>query len=140
MPAPVAVRVASLFSAANLRSSLRLTWVKVHGLCTFLAFFACVMAPARAMGALTLPASGALPAATANVAYSGSIKASGGSGSGYVFTVNGTSIPTTGTPVLIANGISVSSTGTITLTISGTPTTVGTVTLTNVTVMDGAGN
>jgi hypothetical protein len=140
MPDPVAVRVTSLLSPANLRTSLRFAGMNPRGLCPFLVLFACVMAPARAMAALTLPASGALPAATANVAYSGSIKASGGSGSGYVFTVNGTSIPITGMPVLIANGISVSSTGTITLTISGTPTTVGTVTLTNVTVKDGAGN
>ncbi|HEY6446877.1 MAG TPA: hypothetical protein VIY53_10485 [Acidobacteriaceae bacterium] len=92
------------------------------------------------MGALTLPASGARPAATENVPYSGAILASGGSGSGYLFTVNGVSIPTTGTPVLIANGISVSSTGTTALTISGTPTAVGTVTLANVTVKDSASN
>ncbi|MDR3740254.1 MAG: choice-of-anchor D domain-containing protein, partial [Terracidiphilus sp.] len=89
---------------------------------------------------LTLPASGALPAATTNVAYTGAINASGGSGSGYQFTVNGTSIPTTGATVSISDGISVSSTGAGTLSISGTPTLTQIVTLTNVTVKDGAGN
>ena len=89
---------------------------------------------------LTLPPGGSLPAATDNVAYSGAIDASGGSGSGYVFTVNGTSIPTTGTAVLIADGISVSSTGTGVLHISGTPTAVGTVTLASVTVKDNVGH
>jgi len=86
--------------------------------------------------ALTLPSSGSLAAAIQNDVYSGSITASGGSGSGYVFTVNGTVIPTTGAPVLISDGISVSSTGTSTLSISGTPTAIGTVTLTNVTAQD----
>jgi len=87
---------------------------------------------------LTLPASGALPSATTNVAYSNSINANGGSGSGYVFTVNGTQIPTDGTLVAISDGISVSSSGSNSLSISGTPTTVATVTLTNVTVKDSA--
>jgi len=90
--------------------------------------------------ALTLPAGGALAAAIQNDAYSGAITASGGSGSGYVFTVNTISIPTTGTAVPISNDISVSSTGTSTLTITGTPTSAGTVTLTNVTVKDSLGD
>ena len=89
---------------------------------------------------LTLEASTALPQATLNVAYSATISASGGSGSGYVFTVNGTPIPTTGASVAISDGISVSNTGGLTLSISGTPTTTGTVTLSNVTVKDGAGD
>ena len=87
---------------------------------------------------LMLQAGGSLPTATQNVAYSGAINASGGSGAGYVFTVNGTSIPTTGTAVAISDGISVSSTGGNTLSIAGTPTAAGTVTLTNVTVKDSA--
>jgi len=76
------------------------------------------------------------------VVYNSSIDANGGSGSGYVFTVNGTPIPTTGTTgaVLISDGISVYSTGSNTLSISGTPSTTGTVTLSNVTVKDGAGD
>jgi hypothetical protein len=87
---------------------------------------------------LTLPASGALNGATTNQVYSGAVNASGGSGSGYVFTVNGTQIPTTGALVAISDSISVSNTGGNTLSIGGTPTTTGTVTLTNVTVKDGA--
>jgi hypothetical protein len=87
---------------------------------------------------LTLPASGALASATTNIAYSNSINANGGSGSGYVFTVNGTQIPTNGTLVAISDGISVSSSGSNLLSISGTPTAVATVTLTNVTVKDSA--
>ena len=89
---------------------------------------------------LTLPASGALSAATTNQLYSGAVNASGGSGSGYVFTVNGVPIPTNGSAVLISDSISVSNTGGNTLSIGGTPTTTGTVTLTNVTVKDGAGD
>lgn len=138
MPKSLVFRIASLVSAANLRSSFRSALLHTPGLCAGFALFACAMAPARAMAALTLPASGARPAATENVLYSNSIVASGGSGSGYVFTVNGVSIPTTGTPVLISDGISVASTGSAALTISGTPTAVGAVTLTNVTVKDGA--
>ena len=68
------------------------------------------------------------------------INANGGSGSGYVFTVNGVQIPTNGSAVLIADGISVSNTGGNTLSISGTPTLAQTVTLTNVTVKDSAGD
>ncbi len=52
--------------------------------------------------------------------------------------MNGTAIPITGALVAISDSISVSSTGTNALNISGTPTTVGTVTLTNVTVKDSA--
>ncbi len=87
---------------------------------------------------LALPASGALPGATTNQAYSGAINASGGSGSGYVFTVNGTQVPTSGSAVAISDGITVSNTGGNTLSIGGTPATAGTVTLTNVTVKDSA--
>jgi hypothetical protein len=87
---------------------------------------------------LALPASGALPGATTNQVYSGGVNASGGSGSGYVFTVNGTPIPTDGSAFTISNGITVSNTGGNTLSIGGTPTTTGTVSLTNVTVKDSA--
>ena len=89
---------------------------------------------------LTLQAAGSLPAATTNVAYNGAINATGGSGSGYVFAVNGVQIPTNGTPVLIADSLSVSSTGTSSLSIGGTPTLTQEVFLTNVTVKDGAGD
>ncbi|MGD0732186.1 MAG: putative Ig domain-containing protein, partial [Terracidiphilus sp.] len=89
---------------------------------------------------LTLPASGTLAAATTNTLYGASVTASGGSGSGYVFTVNGTQIPTNNSQVLIADGISVSNAGNNLLVISGTPTLTQTVTLTDVTVKDGAGD
>ena len=65
--------------------------------------------------------------ATVNVAYSGTITASGGSGSGYVWTVTG-----------LSDGLSSASSGG-TLTISGTPTSAATVTFT-VSVKDSAGN
>ena len=87
---------------------------------------------------LTLQAGGSLPAATTNVAYNGAINASGGSGSGYVFTVNGAQVPTTGAAVLISDGISVSSTGGNSLNIVGIPTAAGTVTLASVMVKDSA--
>jgi hypothetical protein len=80
---------------------------------------------------LTLPATNpaTLPGnATTGTAYSGTVTATGGSGSGYVFTVTG----------LPSDGISSSATGG-TLTISGTPTTTATVTVT-VSVKDSLGN
>jgi hypothetical protein len=45
---------------------------------------------------LTLPASNptSLPSATINQQYNGAINASGGSGSGYVWSINGTAVPT----------------------------------------------
>ncbi len=80
---------------------------------------------------LTLPATNpaTLPGiATTGTAYSGTITASGGSGSGYVFTVTG----------LPSDGISSSSSGG-TLTISGTPTAPATITV-NVSIKDSLGN
>ena len=88
--------------------------------------------------ALPSPNPTSLPSAIVNQAYSGAINASGGSGSGYVFTVNGTPIPITGAPVTISDSITVSNTGGNTLSVGGTPTATGTVTLTNVTVKDSA--
>jgi hypothetical protein len=80
---------------------------------------------------LTLPATnpGTLSAnAIVGTAYSGTITATGGSGSGYVFTVTG----------LPSDGLSSSASGG-TLTISGTPTTAATITV-NVSVKDSLGN
>lgn len=96
------------------------------------------MAFHTAASTLTLPASG--PGnALVNTPYGATINASGGSGSGYVFTVNGTSVPTTGSGNAVsftgADGLTVYSTGGNTLWISGTPTTAETVTL-SVTVTD----
>jgi hypothetical protein len=90
---------------------------------------------------LTLPVANptSLPSATINQQYNGAINASGGSGSGYVWSINGTAVPTDGTAsVPLADGLGAFSTGGNTLTISGTPATAQTVTLTNVTVTDSA--
>jgi hypothetical protein len=79
---------------------------------------------------ISLPAANppSLPAnATINTAYSGTITASGGSGSGYTWTVTG-----------LSDGLTSSNSGG-TLTISGTPTTAGTVTF-NVSVKDSSGS
>jgi hypothetical protein len=89
--------------------------------------------------ALSLPASGPLGPAATNISYSAQINSSGGSGSGYVFTVNGNQIPTNGTWLTISDGISVSCMGSNTLYIGGVPTLTQIVTL-NISVADGAGH
>jgi hypothetical protein len=79
---------------------------------------------------LTLPATNppSLPAnTTINIAYSGTITAAGGSGSGYTWTVTG-----------LSDGLTSSNSGG-TLTISGTPATASTVTFT-VSVKDSSGS
>ncbi len=76
-----------------------------------------------------------LPSATVNQAYVGSINASGGV-SPYTWSVNGTSIPNNGSAVAISDGITVSNNGSNILTVGGTPTATGPVTLTNVQVTD----
>ncbi len=77
---------------------------------------------------VTLNAASLPTTATTNVAYTGSITASGGSGTGYTWTVSG----------LPADGLSYSASG-ATLTISGTPTSAAAVNFT-VSVKDSAGN
>ena len=89
---------------------------------------------------LTLQTGGTLTAATINSLYNGGINSSGGSGSGYIFSINGTPVPTDGTQVLISDNIYVFYNGGSSLNISGTPTQAGTVTLTNVSVTDSAGD
>jgi hypothetical protein len=90
---------------------------------------------------LALPTAGALTGATTDQSYSGAINASGGSGSGYVFTVTvgstPTAVQTNGPPLTIADGITVSNNGGATLSIGGTPTLTQTVALT-VSVKDDA--
>ena len=76
-----------------------------------------------------------LPSATVGQSYTGTITASGGV-SPFSWTINGATVLTNGTPLGLTNGLSATNTGGNTLTISGTPTTVGTVTLTNVRVTD----
>jgi hypothetical protein len=90
-------------------------------------------------GPLTLPAASSLHAAITGADYGVNnvgINASGGSGS-YSFAVNGTSIPTNGTPATIASADSLTgwNSGGNTLFLGGTPPTSGTITL-NVTVTD----
>lgn len=86
---------------------------------------------------VTLPTSnpGSLPSATVNQTYTGTINASGGV-SPYTWSINGTAVTSSG--ISVGNGLSASSTGGSSLSISGTPTTAGTVTLSNVKVVDAA--
>ncbi len=87
---------------------------------------------------LSLPPSGPLVTAIINQGYTGAINASGGVGPNYTFTVNSAAVPTSGTAVPLGNGtLAVSNTGGNTLSISGTPNTLGTVSFT-VSVTDGA--
>lgn len=88
---------------------------------------------------LVLPSTNpsSLPSATVNQIYSGSISATGGVGP-YTWSINGTTVPSNGSLVSLSNGLSASDTGGATLAISGTPTSTGTVTLTNVTITDNA--
>jgi hypothetical protein len=89
---------------------------------------------------LTLQAGGSLPSVMVNSLYTGGINASGGSGSGYIFSINSVPVPTDGSLVPISDSISVSNTGGSTLSISGIPTQAGSVTITNVSVTDSAGD
>ena len=83
---------------------------------------------------LPAPNPSSLPAATVSQSYSGTITASGGVAP-YTWTVNGAA--TTGSGASLGNGTLVAtSTGGSSLTISGTPSTTGTVNLTNVKVVD----
>jgi hypothetical protein len=78
---------------------------------------------------LTLPAPNpaTLGPATITASYTGSIVASGGL-SGFTWTVNGIPVPTNSSLVALSDGLSVSSNGGTALTVSGTPTSTGTVT------------
>ncbi|HEV2322459.1 MAG TPA: putative Ig domain-containing protein, partial [Terracidiphilus sp.] len=83
------------------------------------------------------PNPSSLPSATVSQTYTGSISASGGV-SPYTWSINGTSVPSDGTQVTISNGLYVYDTGGSTLSVGGTPTSTGTVDLTNVKVVDAA--
>jgi hypothetical protein len=92
---------------------------------------------------LTLPAAypTSLPSAIASTSYSGAINASGGSLSGYVWSINGSAVPINGTAFSLSDGLSAYNTGGNTLSISGPlGSSAQTITLTNVTVTDGAGD
>lgn len=82
---------------------------------------------------LTLPAPnpGTLPAATQNQSYTGSITATGGVAP-YTWSINGTTV--SGSTAL-SDGLSASASGE-TLSVTGTPTSTGSVSLTNVTITD----
>ena len=84
---------------------------------------------------LPAPNPTSLSSATVNQSYIGVINASGGI-SPFTWSINGSAVPTNGTPLSLTNGLSATNTGGNTLTISGTPTATGTVTLTNVKVVD----
>jgi len=64
-------------------------------------------------------------AATVGTGYTGSISASGGVGPTYTWTVNSTTVPTTGS-LALSDGLSVSTSGGSSLSITGTPTSVST--------------
>jgi hypothetical protein len=91
---------------------------------------------------LTLPAANPnpLPSGTINESlYTGYINASGGSGSGYVWSINGSQVLTNGTAFALTDGLSAYNTGDNTLSINGNlGSTPQTITLTNVTVTDSA--
>lgn len=82
---------------------------------------------------LTLPTPNpsSLPSATVSQLYTGAINASGGA-SPYVWTVNGSAVPTDGSAVALTSGLglSVSSNGGNSLSVGGTPSGSGTVTFT----------
>ena len=83
---------------------------------------------------LPAPNPSSLPSATQNQSYTGNINASGGV-SPYTWSINGTTVTSGG--ISLSNGtLAASNSGGNTLTIGGTPSTAGTVTLTNVKVVD----
>ena len=79
---------------------------------------------------LPTPNPSSLRSAGINLSYSGAINATGGIG-GYTWTVNGNAVPTNGSSISLSDGLSVSNTGgSSSLSVSGTPTSTGTVTFT----------
>ena len=78
------------------------------------------------------------PSGTVNQSYSSSISASGGSGSGYTWFVNGSQV--TGAGVALADNLSVSVNGLNQLTVTGTPNAIQSVSIPNVSVTDSLGN
>jgi len=88
---------------------------------------------------VTLPAPNptSLPAATQSVLYTGAINAGGGTAP-YAWTINGVTV--TGGGIPLSNGLSASTSGGNTLSITGTPTTLTSVSLTDVIVTDTYGS
>ena len=79
--------------------------------------------------ALPIPTPASLPAAIVNQGYSGSVSASGGVAP-FTWTVNGSSVPSNGTPTALSNGLTVTSSGGASLAVAGTPLTTGTISIT----------
>jgi hypothetical protein len=84
---------------------------------------------------VSLPAAGSLGTVDINQPFTTYINAAGGDRTNYQWTVNGVSVPWSGTPQAMSDGITVWNTAGSTLSIGGTPTAAGTVTL-NVSVVD----
>ncbi len=85
---------------------------------------------------LTLPAAGSVGSVTVGQNFNGAVNASGGVGP-YSFTVNGSAVPTDGTQVSLGDSLFASNTGGNTLSLSGTPSSITTVSFT-VAVTDSA--
>jgi len=88
---------------------------------------------------LTLPPAGSVGTVVAGQVFNGAINASGGVGPNYTFTVNGSTVPTDGTQVSLGDNLYASNTGGNTLSLTGAPSAVQTVSFT-VAVMDSGGN
>jgi hypothetical protein len=78
---------------------------------------------------LTLPPAGSVGSVVVGQNFNGAINASGGVGP-YTFTVNGSQVPTDGTQVSLGDNLFASNTGGNTLSLSGTPTSIQTVSFT----------
>ncbi len=124
-------------SPATVTFNVTLTDTKTNASITQNGYSIAISPPAPLL--LPTPNPLTLPSATTNELYAGSIVASGGVPP-YTWSVNGVTIPNTGTAVSIADGISVSSNGSNILSVGGTPTAIQTVNLTNVQVTDSLGS
>ena len=124
-------------TAATVTFSVKLTDMATNNSITQPAYTIAVVVPTPV--SLPAPNPSTLPFATTNQAYIGSIDAAGGVPP-FTWSVNGVSIPNTGAAVAIADGLSVSNNGTNVLSVSGTPTAIQTVNLTNVKVTDSIGS
>jgi len=119
-------------SAATVTFDVTVTDTTTHGTVTQNGYTITISNPTP----VTLPSANpsSLGSATVNQSYTGAINASGGVPP-YTWSINGTAVTAGGIP--LGNGtLSASSTGGNTLSISGTPSSTGTVTLTNVKVTD----
>jgi hypothetical protein len=122
---------------ATVTFSVKLTDTSTNNSVTQPAYTIAIATPTP----VTLPAPNpaTLPQGTLNEAYTGSIIASGGVPP-YTWSLNGVSVPNTGSLVAVTDGLSVSNNGSNTLSVTGTPTAIQTVNLTNVKVTDSLGS